>query len=113
MPHYLVYTGRKWENPFGKKGITWEIAGVYGADSEEDACLFAAQQLGAGTCFAVEGYAWGVDTVDAARVNQLGVEADPLTRLERRLTDFGERIANALPAPKQQTLEAGDDDGEG
>lgn len=114
MPHYLVFTGRKWQNAIGKSGITWETAGVFGVEETGDegankACLIAAQKHGVGTCFAVEGYAWGVDTVDAGSANELGVQLDPMERLERLGAKFTERIMAALPAPAQAELEAGDD----
>lgn len=110
MNWYIVFTGRKWENVVGKSGITWEVAGVWQAASEEKACLIAAQKLGVGTCFAIEGYAWGVDLVDAGDVTELGVKLDPITRLERMGSRLGDQLANLLPAAKQQTLNEGDDD---
>lgn len=108
--YYLVFTGRKWENVMGKAGITWDVAGVWKAPTAEQACLIAAQKLGVGTCFAVKGFAWGVDLVDAGAVEELGVQLDPITRLERMGSRLGDQLANLLPAPKQSTLEAGDDD---
>lgn len=107
-----MFTGRKWRNAVGAQGISWDLAGVWQADSEEEACLVAAQETGAGTCFAVEGFAWGVDTVDAPRARKLGVPQDAITRLERMGQDLAERIALALPTPQQRELHAGDDDGE-
>jgi len=112
MPHYLVFAGRKWTNAFGKSGITWEPAGVFTAEDPETACLVAAQKQGVGTCFAMEGYPWGVDTVDAGQVHELGAEVDPITRLERMGANLAEKLAAALPAAKQPELEAGDNGGE-
>lgn len=112
MPHYLVFTGRKWKNVVGDQGISWEVAGVWEADSEEQACLIAAQEQGVGTCFAIEGFAWGVDLVDAGRVKKLGVQADAISRLEQMGRDMADRIAAALPAPQQRELNAGDGRGE-
>lgn len=111
--YFLVFTGRKWRNAMGQQGITWEIAGVWQADNEEQACLIAAQEKGVGTCFAVEGFAWGVDTVDAGRVKQLGMPDDPITRLER----MGERLSGTLgkvleASSRQELNRGGDDDGE-
>lgn len=110
--HYLVFTGRKWRNAVGQQGITWEPAGVWEAEDQEQACLIAAQEQGVGTCFAVAGYAWGVDLVDAGRVKKLGVKEDAITRLERMGRDLGERLAAALPAAQQTQLPKGDDNGE-
>lgn len=113
MPHFIVFTGRKWQNTFGKSGITWEPAGVFGVEEEGDigaqkACLIAAQKHGVGTCFAIEGFAWGVDTVDAGAANEIGVELDPIARLERMGQQLGERLAAALPPASQPHLNAGD-----
>ena len=110
--YFLVFTGRKWHNSMGKQGMTWEAAGVWDADSQEQACLIAAQETGVGTCFAVEGFAWGVDTVEAGRAKKLGEQLDPITRLERMGQVLSEKIAAALPAAPQQSLPAGDSDGE-
>lgn len=98
LPWFLVFTGRKWKTPFGQTGITWEPAGVWQAEDEHNACLVAAQATGAGTCFAVSGFAWGVDVMEPGRTRQLGVAMDPMERLERTARDLGERLANALPA---------------
>ena len=95
----------------GERGITWEIGGIFNAETENDACLAAAQETGAGTCFAVAGYAWGVDTLDPARVSKLGEQPDQVTRLER----MGEKLANAMLAlnsPAAKELPEGDSDGE-
>lgn len=115
MPHYLVFTGRKWKNAIGQSGITWEAAGVFGVEEAGDegankACLIAAQKHGVGTCFAVEGYAWGVDTVDAGSANELGVQLDPMERLERLGAKLTEQLMTALPAARVTELEAGEDD---
>lgn len=110
--YYLVFAGRKWKNVMGEQGISWDIAGVWQARSEEQACLIAAQKLGVGTCFAVEGFAWGVDTVDAGEATELGIKADPITRLERMGMRLAEQLSQALPAAKQQTLEEGDNSGD-
>lgn len=113
MPYFIVFTGRKWENQLsGRRGITWEVGGVWQADSEENACLKAAQDRGVGTCVAIEGFAWGVDTLDAGSVSELGVPLDPIARLERMGRDLSDRIAAALPAPAQRELNRGDNDGE-
>jgi hypothetical protein len=110
MPHFLVFAGRKWENVMGRQGITWDIAGIFHAADADTACLVAAQKQGVGTTFAVEGTAWGVDTVEADDAQELGVKADPLTRLERMGRNL-ERRLSALPASTdRQALPAGDDD---
>lgn len=113
--YYMVFTGRKWENVMGKKGITWEIAGVFEAPDRETACLVAAQRTGAGTCFAIDGVAWGVDTLQADAVSELGVQADPMDRLERMGRSL-EKSFTALAAASQAQLpsaeSAGDTDGE-
>lgn len=109
--YFLVFTGRKWTNAMGKRGITWEVGGIWDAENEEQACLHAAQEIGVGTCFAVGGYAWGVDTVDAGQAKKLGEQLDPIARLER----MGENLVKqmtALSAPTQQALPEGDDDAE-
>lgn len=111
--YFLVFTGRKWRNAMGRQGITWEPAGVWDAENMEQACLVAAQETGVGTCFAVSGFAWGVDTVDAGRVTKLGEQLDPIQRLERMGEKMLERMATALPAAPQQSLPEGDSDGDG
>jgi hypothetical protein len=108
--YYLVFTGRKWRNAMGQSGITWEPAGVWDAESMEQACLIACQETGTGTAFAVDGFAWGVDTVDAGRVKKLGETVDPITRLERMGERMLEQMVNALPAAKVHELEEGDSD---
>jgi hypothetical protein len=111
--YYLVFAGRKWESPFGKKGITWDIAGVFQSDTGENACLVAAQKLGVGTTFAVKGFAWGVDTVRADDADELGAEVDAITRLERMGRRLEERIGTALTSGQESAqLPAGDDHGE-
>lgn len=94
----------------GKSGITWEVAGIWDAKNEEQACLLACQEMGVGTAFAVQGYAWGVDTMQAGSAKKLGETLDPLTRLERMGEMLSERLAGVLPAAKQQTLPEGDPD---
>ena len=110
--YYLVFTGRKWRNAMGKQGITWEPAGVWDAESMEQACLIAAQETGVGTCFAVDGFAWGVDTVDAGQAKKLGEQLDPITRLERMGEKLAKQFGAALPAPQTRELPGGDSDGE-
>lgn len=104
--YYLVFTGRKWKNVAGEQGITWDICGVFDADNEETACLVAAQRTGLGTCFAIPGFAWGVDTVDAADVRELGKTADPMDRLERMGRSL-EKSFSALAAATQNQLPQG------
>lgn len=112
MDHYIVFTGRKWKNAVGQTGITWEIAGVWAAQSAEDACLIAAQKESRGTCFAIKGFAWGVDTIDAGDVTELGGTVDPITRLERMGKNLGERLERVLAPPSQaRELDEGDTDG--
>jgi len=108
MSHYLVFGGRKWKNVMGQQGITWEIAGVFNATDEEEACLVAAQKQGVGTCFAVPGYAWGVDTIDAGDVPELGAPVDPMTRLERLGRNLEKSITAAIESGQERQLEAGD-----
>jgi len=110
--YFLVFTGRKWQNAMGKSGMTWEVAGIWDADTEEQACLLACQEMGVGTAFAVQGYAWGVDTMRAGQASKLGEQLDPIARLERMGQQLSDRLAAALPAPARQHLEEGDIDGE-
>lgn len=117
MSHYLVFSGRKWQNTFGKQGITWEVAGVFGLSESGDegaqkACLIGAQKAGVGTCVAIEVFAWGVDLVDAGSVSEIGVELDAIARLERMGEKMLERMSTALPAAQQRELNPGDDNGE-
>lgn len=96
----------------GAPGITWEIAGVFQANDEEDACLHAAQQTGEATCFAVAGYAWGVDTAPPPDVREFGARNDTdrkmaqLDAMEERMVRALERAADS---PTRQ-LPAGSDD---
>lgn len=113
MPHYLVYAGRKWKNVMGQQGITWDIAGVFNAANEEEACLVAAQKQSVGTCFAIPGYAWGVDTIDAGDVPELGAPVDPMTRLERMGRRLEQSITTAIESGKDKQLETGDSNGAG
>jgi hypothetical protein len=106
---FLVFTGRKWKNVMGESGITWEIAGIFDTDDANTACLAAAQETGAGTCFAVDGVAWGVDTIEADSVRKLGQKQDPLSRL----ADMGKNLEKGLMAIAESTqrqLPQGDDD---
>lgn len=109
--YYLVMAGNKYRTPFGQEGIRWEIAGVYQARDAEQACLVGAQSAGVGTTFAIPGFAWGVDTVDAGEVKELGKSLTGIERLER----MGNKLASqltALSAPRNAELEAGDEDDE-
>lgn len=78
----------------GAQGLTWEIAGVYEAPSLDRACIYAMQETGHGTAFAVPGYAFGVDTVNASGVREFGRPRDAASRLD----DLEERIADSLEA---------------
>lgn len=113
MNYYLVFGGRKWEGVMGKKGITWEVVGVFRTETPENACLKAAQQHGVGTCFAIEGFAWGVDTLQADEVSELGVELDPISRLERMGRTIEKGLTRALASGGAPQLREGNgNDGE-
>lgn len=107
MEYFLVFTGRKWKNVAGEQGITWDICGVFQAEDANTACLVAAQRTGMGTCFAILGTAWGVDTVDQAAVKELGKQVDPMDRLER-MGRMLEQSFTALSAGTQNQLPKGD-----
>lgn len=113
MNHYLVFTARKFKNVMGVEGITWEIAGVYNASDQQRACLKAMQEKGAGTAFAVSGYAFGVDMEDASDVTELGKAIDPVTRLERMGAMLAEKFAAALPPAQVTELTEGDVENDG
>ncbi len=110
MEHYLVFTGRKWKNVMGEEGITWEICGIFKTDTADMACIFAAQRTGAGTCFAIPGTAWGVDTIQADQVEELGARGNAMARLEKVGRSIEQSILSLATTAQQKTLPPGSDD---
>lgn len=107
MDHFLVFTARKFKNVMGAKGLTWEIAGIFKAPTQELACLKGMQETGHGTAFAVAGFAFGVDMADVSEVSEFGKTADPASRLDRLENMLADSLT-ALTRPRAHELPEGD-----
>lgn len=63
--------------------LDWRIVGVFEAVSAEAACQAAAKKGGqVGSFFAVEGFPWGVELMDADAI-EFGTGEQPLSRLKQ------------------------------
>jgi hypothetical protein len=63
--------------------VSWEVAGVFEAETAEQACKAAAKKSQRfGSFFAVEGFPWGIDLIETD-ATEFGVEQQEISRLRQ------------------------------
>lgn len=114
MPYYMVFGSKKRPVMGGGKYLDWVSGGpigVYMTEKPDQACVAAAKDSNdMGTFFAIEGYIWGMEMVEAPTA--VGDHRNPNQRLERLLEEsakLNEARLQLEQARDRRELNGGDD----